>query len=361
MNKLFGLNNHSKYEVGWKNIASEKKTELKKIMLTHYPFSDVSRVVEVGEQTPGSNNFRMRVSLKNSGSKEVLLRKFIRLRDKTSISLISDVLTFLKNNGVPVPLIIPTKKENYFFSANGNFYQLYEFITGNHYRGTAEELKNVAREIANLHKTLEKIPFKSRIAAKPLGVPPWDMENFNLLFDISETKRKKLDKEISKQKEFILNEAMLVKKSLGNHQCKKQVIHGDLHPHNTLYNGGILKVFIDFEHANANELIREVGNACHRFVRQYAAYQKKSWKHTLPEGLKIFIREYVKENKSAQKEINLMPMFIRDEILRKIFNDLRLYYLEGSAKYLERGEFNKKITLLKEAFEIEKITKSMLL
>ena len=345
---IFGPNNHSKYEIGWKNIPADLELNLKQLIKAQYGFEVVGAIQEVDDWERMSNNLKVKVSRQNTAV-DVLFRKHIQLKDEVSVVLLDKVLDFLHGGGLVAPRVILTSDKKKFFKHNESFYQLYEFIPGNHYRGEESELRDFARGLASLHLAFQEINFKDEIAKKPNVLPPWNLAGWQNIFALAHLQNSRFDNLVRENKDLILESADSVEKNLKGVFSTTQVVRGDLHPHDTIYENGKLKALIDFEGVRVSELLREVGNACHRFVRQFVVYQKKDWQETLPQGIRIFLGEYGAVNPLDEKEIKLIPAYIRDELLKKLFKDLNLYYLNNYDKNIEGGELEKKLTLLKEA------------
>ena len=299
-----------------------------------------------------SNNFRVRVKSEGKWS-NILFRKHIQLKDKKSFDVLDKLFGFLLTEGVPVPRIVRTKDGKTTFQEGDSFYVMYEFIPGNHYRGTLKELKDIARQTALLHLALQETPFAREIAAKRQIVVPWTMEGWDAIFEAAKLKRGKMVDLVKESRDFILQEAEKIQKGFKNvRPTKMQPIHCDLHPQNTIFSKKErLIAFLDFEGVRMGEGCRDAANACHRFVRQFAVCQGGEWRKTVPQGLKIFMKEYTKV--SPLKEVRLFPLYIQDEILRKIFQDVSRYCLENDQRQVEGGELEKKLTLLKEASILE--------
>lgn len=352
--KIFSPNIHSLHKINWKRISTELEKELKKIFLKNYDFNRVLKIDEVDEWERLSNNFRILAQKKNK-KVNVLLRKHIQLKDLRSIKALDKILIYLQEQGLSVPIVVPTRRNNTFFKEKFHYYQLYEFISGNHFKGTTRQLKEIAIFVAKLHIIFEDIPFANEIAKKPSVVPPWDFEKWQILLKTSQERKEKLSRAIQKHANFILEECQIVKGTIeGISAPRIQVIRADLHPHDTIFDKSLLNALIDFEGVRVGELIRDVGNACHRFVRQYVVYQNKDWRLTLPKGLEIFLENYSNVNPISKEEIKLIPIFVRDEILRKLYKDVSLYYFNNYPANLEGGELEKKLTLLREASVIER-------
>ena len=354
--RLFLPNNHSKYHIGWQAIPDKERKEILKLVSSHYKFDDIaeSKIFQVREWERMSNNFRVRIRFGRKWS-DVLFRRHIQIKDKKSLFVLDRIFEFLSKKEIPTPHIIQTKDSKTSFSHGNYFYVMYQFIPGDHYRGTLREFKEIARQIAFLHQALKKIPFLKEISQKPLLLAPWNMAGWQRLFADARSKKGKIDLIFNHYRDFILQQAGIVKESLDNmSKAKIQPIHCDLHPQNTIFKKEKLVAFLDFEGVRLGELCRDVANACHRFLRQFIVFQKKDWRRALPRGLEIFIREYTEVNPLKKNEISLFPVFISDELLRKIFKDLNLYYFRNYSRNVERGELEKKLNLLKEATIIKR-------
>lgn len=356
--KLFTPNNHSRYKIRWKKITPILSDVLKNIIQEGYGWDVSGDILEVDEWERMSNNFRLKVK-KGNRVKEVLLRRHIQLTDVASMELIDSLLLYLRKKQLHVPEVIHSLTGNSVYRQNGKFYQLYNFIAGDHYRGTTEELKQIVKEIAKLHIVLKDCPFEKEISKKPHVLPVWTKEGWNKIFLEARRGDSREDSTIYSLESFLRTNIRLVSSKLNNlDRVRIQVIRGDLHPHDTLFHDGVFRSFLDFEGVRMGELIRDVGNACHRFVRQYIVFQGKDWKIQLKEGLSIFLTEYRKINALNARELELLPVYISDEVLRKLYKDLMLYYQKGNRANIENGELEKKLILLHEAYEISKVTYS---
>lgn len=349
MQKPFTPNNHSKYKIEWKEVEHGVKEALEEIILKNYSFHEIGSIAQVKEWECMSNNFKVKVKEENDW-KEILLRRHIQIKDEKSISMISRISDFLSDNGVKTPKIIKTAGGERFLKAKGDFYQVFEFVQGNHYNGSESELRESAKNLALLHKTLEKIPFKKEIASQTPLIYPWTISGWKKIFEYAESKKTKEDKILLENKSYILGLAESISKNLAAmNETRKQPIHCDLHPQNTIFYKDKLAAILDFEGVRIDSLARDASNACHRFARQFAVYQQKDWHETLPKGVRIFMEEYCRVNPLTEKEKKMASLFIEDEILRKLYKDLSIYYSQDCSKNIQSGELEKKLTLLREA------------
>jgi Ser/Thr protein kinase RdoA (MazF antagonist) len=346
--KLFGENNHSIYEIGWEAIGENLVKEIQNLILDNYNVDAVDEnILQVKEWERMSNNFKVYVQAQGT-QRMVLFRKNIRLHEEGSVAICNKIMDFLQHQGVSVPMLVETKQGKAFFRAGQHFYEMHDFISGSHFRGTREELAQVGQGISQLHKALENIPFREEIRIKGKSLSPWTIEMWDTIFHSAEQQKDDIDVLVMQNKEFIEEQIQKVQKAvLHTKNLRKQIIHADLHPQNTIFDKEQLVGILDFEGAREGELARDVGNACHRFVRQFVVYQGKDYKETLQEGIAIFLESYEKiysiQDKSA------IPFLIADELLRKLQSDIGSHYVKNDSSKVEGGELNKKLILLKES------------
>ena len=132
-----------------------------------------------------------------------------------------------------------------------------------------------------------------------------------------------------------------------------QPIHRDLHPHNTIFENSSLKALLDFADVSLGERVRDIGNACHRFVRQYIVFQEKPWQESVRIGLRLFLEQYHKHYPISEEEFIALPAFIYDELLGKLYYNLKVAYLDNDDRFVTGGQLEKMLTLLTEAQTIE--------
>jgi Ser/Thr protein kinase RdoA (MazF antagonist) len=341
---LFLKNNHSQYRIEWLGIDTVLAAKIKDIVLSSYGMVVIDPVKQVGEWEKKSNNFRI-----SDGKNNYLLRKHISIKSLARIKKIGTLTSFLKLHGVSIPRTIPLKNNKLAFKSNDYLWQMFEFISGNHFQGTEKEIIGVSKKIAALHVALSK--FKKFKKTKPRL--SHSLNEWNRLYKIIENDEK-IDNIINQSKYFIYNEVEKTKNIFNKFKFLRiQYIHGDLHPMNIICHNGGIKAIIDFANLSVGELSRDFGNACHRFVRQYVVNSGIDWEKSFPKGLKIFIDGYQKINPLDKKEIMAAPYLVKDELLRKIYSDLS-NYIKGNKNFIENGEIQKKLTLLEESCVIEK-------
>ena len=348
---LFLPNNHSKYMIEWVGVDKIVYNEIEKIIKDNYEIADFKKAFQVKEWEKMSHNYHV-----ICGEKEYLLRQYFVLKDKSKVEKISAISSYLNSDGIPTPDVIKTKNMEDVVQSNNCFWQLFEFVSGNHYRGTQNQLRDIASKIALLHISLSKIPFE--IVKKPKV--EWSIDGWNKIFTKIADKQStdQLDKLILQNSKFLLDRARLVSEKYDSFRLKFQGIHRDLHPQNTIYKYDDMVALLDFADVCVAERARDVANSLHRFCRQFVVNAGIDWRTTLPTAIKIFLGTYNSINPLDKDEICSIHILIMDEILRKIFVDANHYLLTSNPDRFGNGEFEKKIGLLNESDYIGEIIDS---
>lgn len=329
---LFLLNNHSRFNIGWKKVEEKVEKEIHGIVSRHYSYlGDVLNIKQVDEWEKQSNNFRVTFS----SGEEILLRKFIKLREAEKIKLLNSIIFFLKSNSAPVSLPVSTDGNKIFFFEGEFFYEAFEFVPGNHFSGEKDELREVAKGLAFFHRAIALFPSKEKLP-NPKVFLFRDKKVWEDIFSLARQKNTARDHLLLDHKIFILNIVSLIQKhyEVGVLVDNTQPIHCDIHPLNFILNEGKLQAILDFDGVRIGELLRDIGNAMYRLVRQYVVFHQgqRLVEYLIGEGAGVFLSEYLRCN-SINENLSSMPIYIYDELLRKIYSGLSPYYYDGVDRY----------------------------
>jgi len=345
---LFVPNNHSKHEIGWNPVFESYQEQIRNVLSEGYDLKDIQEMRQVDEWEKMSNNFRIKIGGTDS-IQEYLLRKHIFENTLEAIENINKITDFLRLQNIPVPKTILAQDGKKFFIAGDSFWQLFEFIAGSHFKGDRNELESAARGIAKLHKALAILPVNIVSSQRKF---PWNVEQIKLIVNTAQNQAGPLNELITAWASIILDNVRL-QEDLYNRavDCIRQPIHHDLHPLNTIFNDGQLKAIIDFGDVRNDFRAMDVGNALHRFVRQYVVHEARPWQQTLPLGINIFIDNYQRINPLTRSELTLMPDFIIDELLGKFRFIVSGEFFQPDIRL---AEVKKILTLMEETREIKK-------
>lgn len=341
---LFRANNHSKFKIGWKQISPDVKTEIAKLLSEYYGASNIIEIKQVDEWEKMSNNYLI-VSKHGGSITRNLLRRHILITDSKKLEFMEKISMYLVSEGIPTPYVIPAVNGNNHLFSKGHMWQLFEFIPGNHFRGTSVELKDIAKNIALIHKAFYKIPFEVELLEKEMR----SSKGWKNLFELAKKDKTELGKLVAGYSGYLSDMVDKIDSIYQPEVRNMQAVHGDLHPQNTIYRNGRIAAILDFADMGLSERMRDVGNACHRFVRQFVVYQDKAWQKEFPRGMGLFLKNYSELYPITREELKLIPALMLDDILRKIYIGITDYCINGDPKYIENGELQKKMKLVREA------------
>lgn len=335
---MFEANAHSKFQVGWKEVSPECFDEVCAVLGENYSTYNVQSVEQVDEWEQGSNNYRVRYQL-GGIIREFLLRRHI-FQDFDSIVVSTAIIRYLRYHAVPTPAVLLADANRRFVERDGQYWQMFEFVSGDHFRGEGDELALAATLIAQMHNAFGTFSDKRQIAninaiMGPLDTAYWDaislMEGANAF-----------EKLLLKQQAFIQEEVactsvalsppVLNNISMSVYAPEYQVIHGDLHPQNFLFPEGEGCVILDFGNMCVADQRYDIAMALHRLVRQYVVHQGKPWQETLSEGIGIFLDAYGSADPHVRMDIATLPVFMKGMLLRKMAGNLN-HYRKGTRNW----------------------------
>lgn len=352
---LFQPNNHSVYEIAYRLSPPPLQVELAALVMNYYPVTAVEAdtIAQVAEVENASNNFRISLTGMDGRSMTWLLRKHIRVSDPANLALLEKTIQWLYEQGITTPRLIKTKTGNFSAKVGPHFWQAYEFIEGHHYCGSRPELVAAAHGAAALHRALASYPYRDELNQLQHFLVPWQMADLNRILEAARADVSEIGDLFREYGAWLHGLATENQQRAAPYVtgARRQIIHGDFHPHNTLFHNGNLKAIFDFELMQEAELLRDFGFVAHRFARQYAVYGQ-SGAAGAQEGYRLFIETYGATNELSEEEVKQLPVFIRDELLRRIVKDFSLYYDAGDGRFASSKELNKKLILLAESFHL---------
>lgn len=346
---LFAANNHSAFEIAFRPAEVSLRQGLASALKEQYPFTSVDEesMGQVNEAEQASNNFRVEVVGEDGQPRVLLVRKNILLAEEDDVLFSVKTLTFLREQGLSVPHLIATRSGAQYATFEGSRWQVFDFIEGDHYAGKLEELLSAGRGIAALHRVLSTFPFVEELKHRRQSFQPFSEQGLEKVLEAAARNQDELDATLLGHAATLRTMAS-VRNRFQVAGAREQVVHGDLHPHNTIFSNGQLRAMLDFDMLQYGELLRDVGFAAHRFSRQYAVCVGGGAEQAAL-GFQQFLKAYREEYPLTDDEVRSLPFFMLDELLRRIVTDFSRYYFEGVTRFANVRELEKKVTLLREA------------
>jgi len=352
--EIFQPNNHSIWAIAYRKVSDEKRKLISSLILSNYSSlaDTVLSVEQVNEVEIASNNFKVVVE-KNHRESKILFRVYPQGSDSALIKEVIKAGRFLLEDGVKVSVVIASDCGEVLLSSRGFHYMAFEFIEGNHFRGTFQELTSVARGIGEMFNKLSQLTGLklSEIELKQSKTRDFEFfkEAWVELFPIVERKHLESPDETSS---LLLEHKGLILESVEEMEVLPsslvQTAHYDLHPHNLLTDGGSLTAFLDLDSLGPLQRMEAITFALHRLVRQCIVHQKPvDVAAVVEKGKSIFLNEYLAVNDLTQKEISGLRTLIVHRALKMLTGIVKDYYVNGDPSW--KQDVKKNISSILEA------------
>ncbi len=345
------------WEIKYRRVSEENADYLKDVLKTKYSsyFDTIISIEQVDEAEVNSNNFKVKAE-KNGNQVVYLLRRISNNTSRHQAERSCEIMESLAREGVKTPHVLSSDKNEIIVESDKDKFILFEFISGNHYRGTEEELRDAGSSIGALDKKLyqltarykddEALPFSNEEKKiREFSIPIWED-----IFEKAEIHSKK-ENEGSFGAQLLRHRDEIISFATGFKTMNVenfQLVHFDLHPHNLLTDGKKLLAIIDFDSVRYLEKMRAVSYALHRLVRQNIVFNKSSDFPSEVKRLKnIFIEAYRTQNSLSEEEVKSIPYFIKHESFSRLTNTMKDYANTGSLKW--KHDLAKQLSNLKEA------------
>ncbi len=337
--------NHGTTTRTYEEVEPAEAARLSKILHRGWEASDTEVSKIAAGPVKNSNNYRV------TNPDGVFLLKHSHIKDATTQDLVNRIVMRVEGLGARVPSLVPTRQTRTFHQDQTGLFCVYDFIDGDHFDGSQEQLSNVAFEIAYVHTSLADVAYTGAVREVKGVLHGHDPE---LLDQITAKVR-----EQGEQTEFdmyvlgLLDEITersqaIIEAGLGN--LPYQIIHRDFHPHNALFDPDTneVKAVLDFDLMLYSQRVRDVAFGMHRFARTYGAQTecKSDVGVDIRERAAVFMQGYNEVNPLTDEEMEVLPLMIQDEAMTRVLIVLRTHYLENDDKY--SYDLPKQMTTLRE-------------
>lgn len=355
---IFGPNNHSKWEIKYRDVLPERFSQISGLILSNYPHivKEVVSMCQFDGAEINSNNFKV-VFTGINGRRNKMLIRLHRAFNEEFVSSIHSVASILLKNGCKVCEVILDKDDNYIVHCDGEIYSAYQFVNGNHFRGTEEEIVSIGQELGKFDKVLANLQADSKlIILRKTSLESNNMFEFSLDIwkdIISFARSRKQSGIVDWFDEVVIDYGDYFMKCAEKLSiipfCQVQLVHSDLHPHNLITDGVSLRAIIDLDSINCWERIRAISFGIHRLIRQYVVYTLKA----IPDREEIgrlrdlFLENYCKLSPLSSEEILSVRFFIEHEALKRATYTAKDFYFRNNPAW--KDGITKHILSLREA------------
>lgn len=316
----------------------DKKIIEKYILKNYSGIKSVSHIKHIEHNNINSENYVFRNKKQN-----YILKVITDKQSPEKIEKIGKILKFCVKRSCKIPEPILNNKKLFFDTKNNVI--LTEFFDGHGYQGTDQELKDVAKNIAILHKVLADYPNCFNYKTNSQFYKILKLDDLSRLTKILSEKNllDNFDKNVKKNLKYIKSQIVKNEKfqqELTKLNLKKQLIHHDLHPENIIFKNGKVQVIIDFIDIRKGFRMEDVAFAAFRFT-----IDRTNKKNLNKKNINLFLSEYSKHNDIYNEERELFYSFLRRKYLSKISFILKKRYFSKTNSWLV--DFDKSIQNLK--------------
>ena len=318
------------------------KLEIENSLNEKYSLGKIDKINKIKHNNINSNNFQILTR-----RKKYMIRFVTDSSNYKKIETICKILNFCKKHNVKIVEPIKNKK-NCFFDREERYY-VTKYYNGKTFSGKIEEIKNLAKTTAILHKILNKT--KIKYTFRP------DLQNYKFLTNdeiqkirkiLNKRKLNQTDLKIKNNLNNIekqINKIKGMRKNINTKMLSKQLIHRDIHPNNVIFKNNFVEAIIDFNGMRNDYLISDVAFTCFRF----AMFNTKDLKK-IKKILNIFLKIYLEKNNKIEKELEYLKYFFIFEMLGKLSMILRCRFFYNSNLWMI--DFEKNLEYLKLAEKI---------
>jgi len=228
-------------------------------VLSHYDIGVVHKARPVSRRVP-------KMMFVSERGKFFLKRRPRGKNDVSRVAFAHALQSHLAQKGFPVTSLVPTREQsNTILKINHHIYELFEFVSGSRYDNSVEATLDVGRQLAAFHGHLTGFAHDW----KPLRASFHDSATVRRhLKTLGSDRLAGPSLEMQATAEALMG--MYNASSPRVNQCgfdswAEQVVHGDWHPGNMLFDAGRIVAVLDFDAIRIAPPITDVANAMLQF------------------------------------------------------------------------------------------------
>jgi len=167
-------------------------------------------------------------------------------------------LVYLTGRGVSVNSPLPCKSGGTWFREGDAIYEAYPWISGNSFPGTKDALRSVAEKLAIFHQAGKSFPRRYNKEGYPRG----EMAPERLFRNAVVSKG--ISRKGDEMLHYYVSQVQVAARRLNNeiyHSLPKTLVHGDIHPANTIFDKTHLLVFVDYDRMGVHPVIDDLAFA----------------------------------------------------------------------------------------------------
>src|SRR2546427_1256149 len=200
-----------------------------------------------------------------------------------------------------------------------------KYYQGNTYNGNSEQLQDLAKHLALLHKVLAKSRIKYIHEPNEGHYRILTDNQFDKIRKIIGRGRNEIDRFVLENIDYLRDcskEADRKSKVIAKLRFCKQLLHHDLHPGNAFFQKNKVNAIIDFNSMRKYYVMKDISFASFRFAVHCTSDRKM-----IKKRIRLFLDRYKQYGNIDSKQFEFFSYFLEHEFLRRISYILRKWYL----------------------------------
>ncbi len=202
------------------------------------------------------------------------------------------------------PLVATSDEKNTILHLNNHIYELFEFVAGSRYDGSAEATADTGWQLANFHQDLTDFAQEW----KPPGSSFHDSSTVRTHLKTTGTGQ---DKKLQRTAETLMtfyNASSIRVSELGFDSWPQQIVHGDWHPGNMLFEHHHLTALLDFDSVKIAPPVTDLANGMLQFSIVGNRPNPADWPDYLDQAKLVqFLNGYRKVIAPDENQLNSIP------------------------------------------------------
>ena len=243
---------------GGANFSSEELVRV----LSHYDIGIVHRV----QPLPVGNRRAPKVVVMADKGTFLLKRRPKGRDDLEKVDFAHAVQKHLAAKAFPVTSLLETMDgQGTALNMDNHIYEFFRYVEGARYDGSFEATREAGRQLAVFHKDLAD--FKGRDEPSPLCFHDAALVRRHLKLLSSDKRTEAARKMQAVAEELLLryDKSCVRVNQLGFRSWKRQVVHGDWHPGNLLFEGHQVVAVVDFDSIRYSPAVTDLANGMLQF------------------------------------------------------------------------------------------------
>jgi len=239
-------------------FSSEEMAEV----LSHY---DIGKIRKVMRLVGGSK--RAPKIVVTTGRGRFLLKRRIAGRDDVyRVAFAHAVQGYLAKRYFPIaPLVMTRDEVGTMLQLHGSIYELFKFVGGRRYTGLADETIDTGRQLARFHQYLANFKFEWEPLKASFHDSTTVRGHLKTVASNSSPGSERQLQEAGEELMALYNASGIRVNQMGFDSWGEQVVHGDWHPGNMLFDKGKLVAVLDFDSVKIAPPITDLANAMLQF------------------------------------------------------------------------------------------------